>query len=79
MYVGLLCNVNPTSTFTPCNAYHILTELSMWFECVEIGKNRFGDLEPHGWTPLRATLPYLEHLNVFTPRIDAQQIMYGTL
>ena len=29
MYVGLLCNVNPTSAYPPCNAYQILTELSM--------------------------------------------------
>ena len=52
MYVGLLCNVNPTSPYPPCNAYHILTELSMWFKCIDPGRNRFGDLEQHGWTPV---------------------------
>ena len=57
MYVGLLCNVSPTSTFPPCDAHHILTELS--FECVELVRNRFGDLEQHGWTPVIQELSIL--------------------
>ena len=52
MHVGLLCNVKPTSTHSPCNAYHILTELSVSFECIVLGRNRFGDLEQHGWAPV---------------------------
>ena len=52
MYVGLLCNVNPSSTFPPWNAHHILTEVSTCFECVDLGLNRFGELEQHGWTPV---------------------------
>ena len=43
-----------TPPIHPRNAYHILTELSMWIECVELGRNRFGDLEQHGtvdWVP----------------------------
>ena len=27
-------NANPTSTFPPCHAHHIFTELFKWFECV---------------------------------------------
>ena len=50
MYVGSLCNVNPTSTFPAFIVHHILTELSMGFECAELGRNRFRDLEQHGWT-----------------------------
>ena len=52
MYVALICNVSPTSTFPPWNSHYILTELSKWFECVDLGRNRFGDLEQHGWTPV---------------------------
>ena len=52
MYVGSLCNIIPISAYPPCNAYHILSELSMWLECVELGRKRFGDLEQHGWTPV---------------------------
>ena len=52
MYVSLICNVSPTSTFLPWNAHHILTELSKWFECVDLGRNMFGDLEQHGWIPV---------------------------
>ena len=51
MYVGLLCNVNPTSTCPPGIAYHIFTEVSMLFQCDELGKNRFGDPEQYG-TPV---------------------------
>ena len=49
MYDGLLCNISPTSTFQPCNARRILTVLPM---SVEVGQNKFGDLEQHGWTPV---------------------------
>ena len=52
MYVGLLYNVNPTSTFPHCNAHQTLTELSMWFKCVQLGQNRFDDLEQHFWAPV---------------------------
>ena len=52
-YVRLLCNVSPSFTFPPVYLiYHILTELFMWFNCIELGRNRFGDLEQHGWTPV---------------------------
>ena len=60
MYVGLLCDENPTSTYQPCNAYPILTGFSMWFECVELGWNRFVDLWQYGWT----------HLSYFVPNSD---------
>ena len=32
--------------------HHILTELSIGFQCIELGRNMFGDLEQHGWIPL---------------------------
>ena len=52
MYVGKARNADPTSIYPPWNALSMLTDMFECLECVDLGRNRFGDHEQHGWTPM---------------------------